>query len=447
MLIARARRITGEPIAVRITDGRVTEVAEDLETDGDDVVVDARGGTLLPGLHDHHLHLRAAVAATRSVKVGPPQVRDPEQLRHTLTEASPRSDGWIRAVGYHDSVAGELDRNRLDELRAGTPLRVQHRSGALWMVNTAGLVALGQPRHPTGRFFRQDAEFAAITAGEPIDFAPLSARLTAFGVTGVTEATPELGRDDLAALDIAVRSQQLRQRVLVMSDPGPHQYPALDFGPVKRILDDNSLDLDGLTEWIAQVHARGRTVAMHCVTVAQLVVAATALGTAGARTGDRIEHAAMVPDEMLSTLAELGVVVVTQPNFVAERGDEYLIDVPADDHHQLWRVASLCAAGVPVAGSTDAPFGDLDPWAAMRAARDRLSPSGAMLSGDERVDAATALNLFLGQTYSPDYPRKLVPGAPADLCLMSAAPDVVLAELSADLVAATVISGQVYENE
>lgn len=444
MLIARAQRITGEPIAVRIAQGRLTEVDEDLEPDVDDEVVDARGGTLLPGLHDHHLHLRAAVAATRSVKVGPPEVRNFEQLRHTLTEASPRSDGWIRAVGYHDSVAGELDRNRLDELRAGTPLRVQHRSGALWMVNTAGLVALGRPRHPTGRFFRQDAEFAVITAGEPIDFAPLSARLTAFGVTGVTEATPDLGPDDLAALNIAVRSQQLRQRVLVMSDPGTHQYSALDFGPVKRILDDNSLDFDGLTEWISDVHVRGRAVAMHCVTVAQLVVAASALGTAGAAAGDRIEHAAMVPTEMLTALADLGVTVVTQPNFVAERGEEYLSDVPAVDHHQLWRVASLRRAGVPVAGSTDAPFGDLDPWAAMRAARDRLSNSGALLAERERVDAATALSLFLGEPHSPARPRQLVPGARADLCVLSAAPETVLAELSADLVAATIIDGHLH---
>ena len=65
-----------------------------------------------------------------------------------------------------------------------------------------------------------------------------------------------------------------------------------------------------------------------------------------------------------------GVTVVTQPNFVAERGDQYLVDVPAAQHHELWRVATLTRAGVPVALSTDAPFGDADPWAAMRAAAD-----------------------------------------------------------------------------
>ena len=55
--------------------------------------------------------------------------------------------------------------------------------------------------------------------------------------------------------------------------------------------------------------------------------------------------------------------MVTQPNFVAERGDQYLADVPAGEHHELWRLASLKDAGVPVALSTDMPFGDADPWA------------------------------------------------------------------------------------
>ena len=76
----------------------------------------------------------------------------------------------------------------------------------------------------------------------------------------------------------------------------------------------------------------------------------------------------MVPDDCLADLAELGVTVVTQPNFVAERGDQYLADVPADEHTQLWRLRSLLESRVAVALSTDSPFGGADPWAAMRAA-------------------------------------------------------------------------------
>src|SRR6202020_2688953 len=117
-------------------------------------------------------------------------------------------------------------------------------------------------------------------------------------------------------------------------------------------------------------------VAVHCVTAAQLVVTIAAFKQAGTRAGDRIEHAAVTPYDVPPDLSRLAVTVVTQPNFVAERGDQYLADVAADEHGQLWRVASLLRASIPVALSTDMPFGGDDPWAAMRAAVRRTTPSG-----------------------------------------------------------------------
>ena len=90
-------------------------------------------------------------------------------------------------------------------------------------------------------------------------------------------------------------------------------------------------------------------------------------------------------DDCVPTCPGLGVTVVTQPNFVAERGDQYLADVPADEHRQLWRVASLLGASIPVALSTDSPFGGDDPWAAMRAAVHRTTPTGAVLNPSECV--------------------------------------------------------------
>jgi predicted amidohydrolase YtcJ len=149
----------------------------------------------------------------------------------------------------------------------------------------------------------------------------------------------------------------------------------------------------------------------------------------------------MVPADCIADLAGLGVTVVTQPNFVAERGDQYRTDVPATEQDQLWRLASLRYAGVPVALSTDAPFGDSDPWAAMRAAVHRRSPTGQVLNAAECVDARTALTLFLGSATQPARPRTVAPGQPADLCVLSAPPREALGQLDAGLVVATVIGG------
>ena len=63
----------------------------------------------------------------------------------------------------------------------------------------------------------------------------------------------------------------------------------------------------------------------------------------------------MVPTELRDDLRRLGVTVVTQPHFVAERGDQYLVDVDPDDQPLLYPCASLRAAGVAVAAGTDAP--------------------------------------------------------------------------------------------
>ncbi|MFZ1176788.1 MAG: amidohydrolase family protein, partial [Mycobacterium sp.] len=198
----------------------------------------------------------------------------------------------------------------------------------------------------------------------------------------------------------------------------------------------------GLTEWISGQHAEGRPVAVHCVTAVQLVATIAALRAAGSHPLDRIEHAAVVPDDNLADLAEVGVTVVTQPNFVAERGDQYLAEVPAAEHGQLWRVASLLNAMVPVALSTDMPFGHGDPWTAMRAAVYRTTVSGRVLNANECVSAREALTMFLGRSDQPGRARTVETGQPGDLCVLTEPPATALAELDAGMVAATIIGGE-----
>jgi predicted amidohydrolase YtcJ len=217
--------------------------------------------------------------------------------------------------------------------------------------------------------------------------------------------------------------------------------------PGKKILHDDRLDLDSLTGWIVDHHADGQPVAVHCVTAAQLVVTIAALRAAGSHPLDRIEHAAVVDDDNLADLADLseseGLTVVTQPNFVAERGDQYLAEIPAAEHAALWRLASLRKAKVRVALSTDMPFGRGDPWAAMRAAVHRTTESGAVLGVDECVSAPDALAMFLGHADQPGRIRTVDRGQPGDLCVLTEPPAVVLAELDAGLVGATIIGGAI----
>lgn len=429
MLIQHAHLLDGRIADIRVG-AQIDEVAERLTPRRGEDIFDAAGGTVIPGLHDHHVHLRAAAAALDSVQVGPSLVHSRDELAAALAQAPIGEDGWIRAVAYHESAAGPLDRDRLDELTPAVPVRIQHRSGVLWYLNSAGLAAVGLPDHPDGRL-RSYGNWSDAVARRDTSLATVSRRLLGYGVTGVTDATPNLGADDIVTLTEEHRHGGLHQRVHWLA-------------PGKRILHDDSLDLEELTDWIAARHRESRAVALHCVTAGQLVVTLAALRAAGVHPGDRIEHAAVVPADSIAELADIGVLVVTQPNFVAERGDQYLVDVEPEDQPALWRLASLLDAGVRVALSTDLPFGDADPWASMRAAVRRTTKSGAVLSPQECVSATTALTLFTGHAERPDVPRTIEVGQPGDLCVLSAAPAEVLDALDGELVTATVIGGHLH---
>jgi predicted amidohydrolase YtcJ len=236
--------------------------------------------------------------------------------------------------------------------------------------------------------------------------------------------------------------------VLLTGGPDLAAPPAarLGLGPVKIVLDESAPpDWDELVATVAAARAVGRAVAFHCVTrldVVQAVAALRAVGVPG--PADRLEHAAVLPPALVELVASAGVTVVTQPHFIAERGDEYRTRVDPDDLPWLYRCAGVRAAGIPLAAGTDAPFGSPDPWASARAAVERRTPSGAVLGPGEALDPLAALGLYLGPADRPGAgPRRIRPGMRADLCLLALPRRAALAELSAEAVAVTIVGGRV----
>jgi predicted amidohydrolase YtcJ len=431
-------RVVGTSIGdLRITGGRIDALGLDLGRRPGEEVLDAAGGAILPGLHDHHMHLRALAARARSVDVGPGSVAGAAAMAGALGAAAPGSDGWVRAVGYHESVAGELDRWVLDAMVPATPVRVQHRTGVMWVLNSPALAALGADGEdeagiqrdasgtPTGRLFRLDDWLARRlpeapdAAGSAI--AELSETLASIGVTGLTDATPAATPAGLAEMAAWVADGRVRQRLHVMApaDLALPSHPRVSRGPQKFLLDDDRLPpFDELTVAIAGAHRAGVPVALHCVTAMQLAFATAALDEAGLHPADRLEHAAVVPADMVGRLARLGVTVVVNPGLLYERGDSYLAEVERRDQPDLLRAASLLDAGIRLAAGTDAPFGRPDPWSAVASAHRRLTRDGRVLGAGEAVDETAALALFAGAGGDPACPRQLVVGEPGDLVVL-----------------------------
>ena len=425
----RRAEVDGALVDVRCADGFVTDVAPAVPAA--DLIVDADGGALLPGLHDHHIHLFALAAARTSVDLASaPTAADLDEAVRAAARSSGRS--WLRVVGYHESVHGPLDRHRLDVLAPTRRVRVQHRTGVMWVLNTRGLEQVGSLESdgverepdgtPTGRLYGLDDVVRDRVDSEPVDLAAAARELAGYGVTGVTDLTPT---EDAAVVDALAEQALEPEFPLQVTITGGPALPAfagrgLPRGPVKLIVGDHRLPtMEELTAAYLQARAGGRNMAVHCVSRVALVLALAAWEQVGAAPGDRIEHGAVIPLDLVPTLRELGLIVVTQPALIGSRGDQYLSDVEAADIEDLWRCGSLVAAGVGVGGSTDAPFGPADPWQAIAAAVDRRTKSGRVLGATERIDAARALAMFLSPPDDPaGPPRSVTAGAPADLCLL-----------------------------
>ncbi len=437
---------------LRVSGGMIAQIGR-LEPRPGEQLIDASGGALLPGLHDHHIHLAALAARAASVWCGPPDVMDARALAERLSQPGA---GWIRAIGYHESVMGLPSALELDRLVGDRPLRIQHRSGRMWLLNSAGLADLLDRSEPppglerdasgyTGRLFDEDAWLRQALASQPPAFGAISAELAGYGVTGVTDMSP--GNDPAMAAHFTAQIQAgtLAQNCwlagklsLAEANAGPWR-----LGPAKLHLHEAAFPpFEEASGFIAAAHRQARAAAIHCTTEAELVFALATLEDAGIVAGDRIEHGSVANADHLSRIAAQGIIVVTQPHFVFERGDRYLLDVEPRHLGGLYRLASLRHAGIALAGGSDAPFGSADPWQAMAAAVSRRTRDGRVIGLDEAMSPEEALSLYLADARDLARQRRIAVGEAANLCLLALPWAEARLRLSSGDVRATIIAGR-----
>ena len=450
LAIRNGRALSGERFDITIEHGRIA-ASSPQQSVGEEL--DATGATMIPGLHDHHMHILATAARRSSVDLS--ECREEAAILRALAPARPAAS--VRAVGYDERAAGLPDAAMLDRWLRDRPLRVQDRTGALWALNSAAMALLpagtlppGAERdaagNPTGRFWREDRWLGAHFPAARSDLAGLGRELAGCGVTGLTDAGPRNGPAEAATLGGAHIRGDLPQTLLLMGDETLAEGEGFVRGPLKLMIDERDPPpLAELGGRIATARRQGRAVAGHCVTAAELALFLAGLDEAGgARAGDRVEHGGVIADEALAVLAASPLTVVTNPAFVHDRGDRYRETIAPEGLGELYRAASLFEADIPVAAGSDAPYASCDPWLGMRTARDRLTAKGVPLGVGEALSAKAALDLYLGDPLDPGGPRRrLAVGEPGDLLLCEGSPADVLVDLTAERVRATVIAGRV----
>ncbi|HEY8581490.1 MAG TPA: amidohydrolase family protein, partial [Capillimicrobium sp.] len=207
-------------------------------------VVDAKGGTVLPGINDSHLH-----ASSYSLNLPPLSVNTDTATLDELVAvvrdavaAAGRGESWVRGGGWNENrLPHAPTRAELDPVSGDHPVVLTSFDGHAVAVNSKALALAGITRDtqpPPGGVIERDA------AGEPTGVLregasglvrrvvpPFTAdeitrglltgldALHAQGITSLTD--PGIGLDTLALMAGLSREGKLRMRVNVLLSAGP----------------------------------------------------------------------------------------------------------------------------------------------------------------------------------------------------------------------------------
>lgn len=447
--------------------------------------VDLRGRTLAPGFIDAHNHLCIAALHPRWADLS--DVRSPEDLRAALraqADAEPDAS-WVRGVGWSDLEDGFTPtRADLDTLGLDRPVIAVHYSYHQCTVSSAGLDALGLSdasgdppggslgRTETGRLNGVLYERAFSEAHER-SMAPY--RDPDRWADHLVEAAQGLLREGIVSVHDAAcppsaervyrtlaREGRLPVSVVLLPHGeallGPLDAARLDgpptgegderlrVGPVKLFADGGVLPaiegrikghpislglvFEGLEVEVDSVVEHGFGIAVHAIGNRGAEATLHAFAAAARRRRDdevlfRMEHATLLSRDQARAMAGLGVIAVVQPGFLHHMGGA--VDGFALDDATWMPFGDLAAAGVVVAGSSDAPCAFREPLLTAARGVTRLTSKGTVLDASQSLPYAAWL-----RAYTVDAARaggqegdrgRLTPGLQADLVVLDGALD------------------------
>ena len=241
--VVNARVWTGDPArpwaeAVAISGDRITAVGSTADirprVAGNGRVIDARGGMVVPGFIDSHIHFLIGGLNLASV-----QLRDARSIAEFISRiktfaATVPAGTWITGGDWdHQNWGGELPtRSWIDSVTPNNPVWINRLDGHMALANSAAMRAASVPMsggdvsggtivrdasgEPSGVFKDNAQELIDRAVPEPsaamLDRA-LDAAMTYVAARGVTSVAHMGSWADLAVFDHARRSGKLRTRI------------------------------------------------------------------------------------------------------------------------------------------------------------------------------------------------------------------------------------------
>ena len=433
-LVARDGRLDPDvPRCLRLEAGRIV-ACEPLDAGRpprEECVLGDEDALLLPAFADPHLHLVACAADRTGPDLAAAAPATIVELLELLRGAADRlpPETWLRVSGYDEAWLAERrhpGRAELDRALPRHPLRLRHATRHATLLNSAAWTRVEQalgplpveraPRDasgaPLGVVFGLEPEITRVVGAiEPVALArglrSVGEALARCGVTHVDEVTASNDASRVALLADAVARGDIPQRVRAfVADPdeagsarragGGH----VTIAGVKLLARSTDEVHDAsFADRLRRARLQGLSVAVHAVEPDVVVAVLDALASAPPRTGgddvpDRLEHASLCPPEVVRRIASAGVAVVSQPAFVAWRGDKYLREVEEPLREWLYPLRDLRRSGVTVAAGSDAPVAPLDPRIGLDGAVRRTTRGGGIVAAGQALDERDALDLY-----------------------------------------------------
>ena len=206
-----------------------------------------------------------------------------------------------------------------------------------------------------------------------------------------------------------------------------------------------------LAERMGQVHDAGWQISIHAIgdrTMDMVLDCFSRILKKNPRPHrHRIEHASVCPAEQVKRVAELGLSIVVQPAFLYYQADSYVANLGMARTADIKPVRSLLEAGITVAGSSDRPVTEGNPWTGIWAALNRTTLGGVKIAPGQEVDRIQALKMWTRAgswvNLAEDRIGSITPGKLADFIVIDRNPlDCPLADVAGTKVLKTYLGGK-----